>query len=414
MDMTPLRAGGENGGAKIFIVELLWSFQKNPDYRFLLLTAPWNHEELAILEGPNMSRRSAVKGEITGRVSPVVRLIGHLWDKLGHMTGTACWFPHPVFSSTGMLKAHGVHLLFCPFTAPTYQETGIPTISVLYDLQHVVFPQFLDAAEIGVRNNFTKELAERADHIVCISEYMRQAVLAHLKTRPEKTHTVYIGIHSRLSAPDPKTDEEACTSLGIAQRPYMFYPANFWPHKNHRMLLTVYGMFLSRHPESPLDLVFTGALPELENDIKAAVERMGLAERVHFLGFLPQAQLEVVLSRCEFLIFPSLYEGFGIPVLEAMSMGKPVICSNTASLPEIAGDAALYFDPRKPGDILNCLERVAADSGVREILSRKGRSHAQGFSFDIMKGAYEDIFALTLQEVYPPVQAKIPPAKGGA
>jgi len=84
---------------------------------------------------------------------------------------------------------------------------------------------------------------------------------------------------------------------------------------------------------------------------------------------LPQEQLEAVWCGCEFLIFPSLYEGFGIPVLEAMSIGKPVLCSNTTSLPGVAGKAALYFDPRKPGDIVHCLERITREPGLRMIWS---------------------------------------------
>ena len=245
------------------------------------------------------------------------------------------------------------------------------------------------------------EVSKRADYIICISEHVRRAALKHLNTNPERTHTAHVCIQSRLSAPDQRGIDRHRSALGIGLRPYMFYPANYWPHKNHRMLLTAYGMFLSRNPDNSLDLVFTGALEDLEKDLKRAVEQMGLTGRVHFLGFLPQEQFEAVWYGCEFLIFPSLYEGFGIPVLEAMSIGKPVLCSDTTSLPEVAGKAALYFDPRKPGDIVKCLERVSKDSSLRNDLANKGYARAADFSTETMTDRYLEIFSSAIGAPFP-------------
>jgi glycosyltransferase involved in cell wall biosynthesis len=398
VDMTPLLPGGENGGAKIFAIELLRSLQRHvPNFRFVLLTAAWNHEELAMLDGPTMSRLCVLTGKTNGKISPNAQYPGRLRRRLGKMTRSIRQFSQTGVTSRRLLGSLGVGLLFCPFTAPTYAEPGIPTVSVLYDLQHRDYPQFFSPHEIGVRDLFMKELRERADHIVCISEHVRQTVLTYLKTDPERTHTAHVCIQSRLSAPDQKTIENERLRLGIAHRPYMFYPANFWPHKNHRMLLTAFGIFLSRNPKSPLDLVFTGALDDFEKELKRAVERMGLRDRVHFLGFLPQAQLEVVWYACDFLIFPSLYEGFGIPVLEAMSIGKPVLCSNTTSLPEVAGEAALYFDPRKPDDMVKCIERMTGDPHLKKELAEKGLAHATNFSHEKMRDTYTAIFASALQ-----------------
>jgi hypothetical protein len=294
-----------------------------------------------------------------------------------------------------------VDLLFCPFTAPTYSEPGVPTVSVIYDLQHRDLPQFFSPHEIGLRNAFMNEVSQQADHIICISDHVRQAVLKHLKTDPEKTHTVHVCIQSRLSTPHQKSVDTHRSDLGIGVRPYMFYPANYWPHKNHRMLLTAYGMFLSRNWDNNMDLVFTGALEDSEKELRYAVEQMGLTERAHFLGFLPQEQLEAVWYGCEFLIFPSLYEGFGIPVLEAMSIGKPVLCSNNTSLPEVAGDAALYFDPRRPEDIVKCLERVARDPSLRNDLVSLGHARAANFRTETMTRKYLEIFKSALGNPLP-------------
>jgi glycosyltransferase involved in cell wall biosynthesis len=160
--------------------------------------------------------------------------------------------------------------------------------------------------------------------------------------------------------------------LHIGVSPYLFYPANFWPHKNHHLLITAYGMYLSRNPGREMDLVFTGALDDARRDLQEKVRRMGLEQHVHFLGYLPDDQLTAVWKGCSFLIFPSLYEGFGIPVLEAMQFGKPVLCSNVTSLPEVAGDAALYFDPRKPAEIVHCLERIIGNGELSADLVNRG------------------------------------------
>jgi glycosyltransferase involved in cell wall biosynthesis len=109
------------------------------------------------------------------------------------------------------------------------------------------------------------------------------------------------------------------------------------------------------------------------------MRRMGLERRVHFLGYLPEDQLIAVWKGCSFLVFPSLYEGFGIPVLEAMQFGKPVICSNVTSLPEVAGDAALYFDPRKPAEIVQCLERIIGNQELYADLVRRGYERLSHF-----------------------------------
>lgn len=402
VDMTPILPGGENGGAKIFTIELLRSFQKTaPEDHFLLLTALWNHEELAILDGPNMSRHRVLTGKKPRPKPLTAQYPGFLRRGLGRMGRYVMRAFKTGVAPRRLLGSRGVDLLFCPFTAATYAEPGIPTVSVIYDLQHRDLPQFFSSHEIGARNRFMHEISQRADHVICISEHVRQAVLKHLKTNPETTHTVHVCIQSRLSTPDQGSVAADRSNLGIGLRPYIFYPANFWPHKNHRMLLTAYGMFLSRNPDNKLDLVFTGALEGLEKDLRQAVEQMGLKERVHFLGFLPQEQLETVWSGCEFLIFPSLYEGFGIPVLEAMSIGKPVLCSNSTSLPEVAGKAALYFDPRKPGDIVSCLEHVIKDPFLRKDLANRGHARAAKFTPENMTRKYLEIFTLALEKLSP-------------
>lgn len=387
IDMTPLLPGGENGGVKLLAVELVRGFQVfSPENEFLLLTAAWNDNELSFLDNTNVHRLCVVtkrKEIIFGSSS----YLNYIEIKLRHILRLLRRHYHEKINQKGFLSSRGADVLFCPFTAPTYAEPGIPVVSLVCDLQHKDYPHFFDSDEIYARESFLGEVQKRADAVICISESTRQAVLKHLKTNPDKTHTIHISIHSRLIEHNINKIEQQLQKLRI-NNPYMFYPANFWPHKNHRMLLTAYGMYISRHPESRLDLVFTGALDEAQHKLQSDVKQMGLERRVHFLGYLPEDQLTAVWQGCSFLVFPSLYEGFGIPVLEAMQFGKPVICSNVTSLPEVAGDAALYFDPRKPEEIVKNIEKIMGNEELYADLVRRGNERLSNFQFQDMVEKY--------------------------
>jgi len=398
VDMTPVLPGGKNGGAKILAIELLKSFHEMAIRdRFLILTASWNHEDLAVLDGPNMRRSCILTGQEPKPKAPYARYSHRLHRAVRRIRSRLRRIHRSKSPMGRSLAAQGVDLLFCPFTAPIYAEKNIPTVSVVLDLQHIALPQFFSLHEIGLRNDFMMELTRKADRIICISEHTRKTVLKHLGVPPEKTHSVPICIQTRLSRLEPEKYTQNLVNFGIAKRPYMFYPANFWPHKNHSMLLTAYGMFLARNPESPLDLVFTGALDGEEGTFRKAVSQMGLAKRVHFLGFVLEEKLAAVWSGCEFLIFPSLYEGFGIPVLEAMSIGKPVLCSDQTSLPEVAGDAALYFDPRNPKAIVDCIEQITTNPFLKSTLVEKGRNRASLFKPEDMTQQYLEIFKQSIK-----------------
>jgi len=397
VDLTPIQSGGANGGAKVFVLELLKRLSYlMPEDHFLLLTASWNNDELSLLDSHNMRRLCVTGGSAVhfpklpgGRFSQiVVRRMKKLWRRIKRKS--------PSFK--GILSEHGVDILFCPFTAPTYAEPGIKLVSIVYDFQHRDYPQFFSREEIDGRDSFLEDVRARADRIVCISETVRQSAIKHLNIDSDKSQAIHISIQSRLDTQLDKTEvSSALNSIGINQRPYMFYPANFWPHKNHKMLIVAYSMFLARHPECNLDLVLTGAL-EMQQALMKDASRIGLSGRIHFLGFVPSDKLQAIWQGCDFLVYPSLYEGFGIPVLEAMTFGKPVICSNVTSLPEVAGDAAIYFDPRIPESIAECMEKIAFDKGLQQKMVARGNKRVSEFSLDDMANEYMNTFHAVLNE----------------
>jgi len=406
VDLTPVRSGGENGGAKVLAVELLKGLPAIAvNDRFLLLTASWNHEELASLEGARMQRLCVIASkpaENAGRNF----FQSYIPERLVHFAGRTLQVLKRKIKNSGVLKrsavlsAKGVDLLFCPFSAPTFYEPGIPVVSVVHDLQHVDYPHFFDSAEIRLRNEFFEDIRNKASHIICVSEYVRQSVVDHLDVDPGKISCIYNSIHKRLATESPSASA-TLEGLGLVKNRYAFYPANFWPHKNHRMLLLAFKIFLSRNPDQNLSLVFTGALEEAEKELRLDAEAMGISDRVHFLGFLPSKTFEAVWHGARFLLYPSLYEGFGMPILEAMAIGKPVLCSHAASLPEVAGDAALFFDPRKPMDIVEKMERLMADPALEKRMVASGCRRAEAFSPKKMVDQYDRLLHSAMRSPMP-------------
>jgi glycosyltransferase involved in cell wall biosynthesis len=280
---------------------------------------------------------------------------------------------------TALLKDIGANLLFCPFTAPLFFDPTVPVVSVVVDLQHLYYPQFFGPDDRYQRDAHFRTACRFASKLVCISDYVRNTVLEKSGLNADHVVAIHIRLSQRLAGSSPEKQAQIIGQFGLSGVRFLLYPANFWPHKNHRMLLTAFGMYRNRHPRSDLKLVCTGTPGANMDTLRDAATRAGLDGWVLFPGFLPDEEFAALLESSLALIFPSLYEGFGMPVLEAMALGKPVLCSNVTSLPEIAGDAAILFDPRKPADITHAIERLEDDPALAADLSGRGKQRAAAF-----------------------------------
>lgn len=379
VDLTPMLPGGDNGGAKWMVIELLRHLARSaPECEFLLLTSPRSHDELSVLEASNVKRYcvgltgsgfGGIPARLTGVIAPLLGKIAPA-PVLGRLERWLATFPRRHHG--GLLRRLEVDLLFCPFTAPFFFEPGIPTVSVVYDLQYRDYPQFFDETERAIRDRTLRQACLLASRLVCISDFVRERVLQEGLVPPERVETIHITLPRRLSRPSSDTVRKILAQYRLKPEQYLLYPANFWPHKNHELLLTVFAMYRARRPEGQLRLVLTGAPGARMEFVREACRRMGLSEHVVCPGFLPEEHFAALLYGCRGLIFPSLYEGFGMPLLEAMAAGKPVLASNLTSIPEVAGQAAALFDPRKPREILACIERLETDSAWTAELVRRG------------------------------------------
>jgi glycosyltransferase involved in cell wall biosynthesis len=357
-----------------------------PRCEFVLLTSSGSHDELSILDSPNVRRLCVRHPQAPAHPPPSShQLMG--WQ-IFFQEWLRAYLPAPLLArakalyyswpkgrpiSSGLLRQMGVQLLFCPFTMPFFYDPHIPVVSVVYDLQFAYYPQFFSSQDRADREYHFRETCHRASLLVCISDYVRETVLSNSSLSPARVATIPIRLGGRLKKPGSGEIFAVLQKTGLEENGFLLYPANFWPHKNHSMLLTSFGMYRYRHPESRLQLVCTGFPDERMDALREAVQRMGLRSFVILPGYLPEEELAALLASCKALIFPSLYEGFGMPVLEAMAFSKPILCSNVTSLPEVAGDCALLFDPKKPQEILSAIEQIMTDSKLASSLVERGK-----------------------------------------
>lgn len=374
VDLTPVLPGGENGGAKPFALALVRDLARlAPHTRFIVLTQALAHEELAGLDGPNVVRHQAVgpPGSGGGLLAWGASVARHLPGPARAVAGRAGYALHRAMKrgGGGLVKSLQADALLCPFTAPTYAEEGIPVVCTLYDLQFRAYPEFFAPEDRMQRERAFADCCERATTIVAISEFSRMEAIAARPDIAAKT----IAVPLRIAGDAGDGDASVLATLSLTRGRYFLYPANFWRHKNHEALLTAFGIAVRSGLPEDVVLVCTGAPGARFEWLEEAARRFGLGDRARFPGFVSDAQLVALRRNAFAIVFPSLYEGFGLPVAEAMAAGVPVACSDRTALAEVAGGAALTFDPRKPEAIADALVRMATDDALRAACVEKGR-----------------------------------------
>jgi glycosyltransferase involved in cell wall biosynthesis len=279
----------------------------------------------------------------------------------------------------------GLDLVHYAVTVPI-PETGLPRVVTLHDLQHRDLPQLFPRGERAYRRWAYDGAARRADAVVTSSEFSKRRIVELLGVPAERVAAVPFGIdHARFG---PEGEAGPVEALGLPPR-FALYPANLWPHKNHELLIEALALV----PDRELALVLTGQAYGRLDALMRRARELGLGERVRHLGHVPHDALPALYRRATALVFPSLYEGFGAPPLEAMACGCPVAASNRASLPEVCGDAALAFEPDSAESIAAALERVTSDEDLRRQLRSAGLGRARTFTWSLAAERHAKIYA---------------------
>ena len=268
----------------------------------------------------------------------------------------------------GPLRRHldGAKVVHYPLTI-AIPPARMPTVVTLYDVQHLDLPEMFPRAERVFRALAYHRSARSAARVVVSSAFVRDRAVERLGLDPDLIRVIPFGIDHSTLAPGDELRE-----------PFLLYPARDWPHKNHERLFHAFALLRRVRPD--LRLVLTGGTLERVASRPKGVE-------IH--GHVSPEELVSLYRRASALVFPSLYEGFGQPPLEAMACGCPVACSDAASLPEVCGDAARYFDPKDTDQIADAVLDVLADP---EPWRKRGLERAAQFTWERTAHAHEDVY----------------------
>jgi glycosyltransferase involved in cell wall biosynthesis len=334
---------GELGGSETYVRELLRSLGRvgELDYRVLLPPA-------APDAGEGLPSEVATDYRLAGSVPQRLLAMSEAAARPGRLRGR-------------LAAAAVVHF---PLTI-RIPAVRTPSVVTLHDLQHLDLPSMFPRSERAFRRVAWHRSVRAADRVIVVSEFVRRGAIEQLGIDAARIRVVALGLdHAHLR---PTT---------VSREPFLLYPARRWPHKNHERLFEAFARLRRERPE--LRLVLTGG-----------GSTAALPEGVEALGRVAPAEVVSLMQRASALVFPSLYEGFGLPPLEAMACGCPVACSNIAALPETVGDAARLFDPHDP-------EAIAA--AIRDVLDEpepwieRGLERAAGFSWDATARGTEAVY----------------------
>jgi len=289
--------------------------------------------------------------------------LARLWHRLR--------LPIPVETITGPLN-----IFYSPdFVLPPTRRTT-RTLLTVHDLSFLRYPEaFVPSLRRYLEHVVPRSIA-RADLVLADSAHTRSDIVSLLGVSPDKVQVLYSGVHLHFQLqPEPGEAERIRARYDLGKRPYILSVGTLQPRKNYVRLIRAYARLT---PDA--QLVIAGGRGWLYQNILAEAERHG--DRVRILGFVDDADLPALYRNAALFAFPSLYEGFGLPVLEALACGVPVVCSNGSSLPEIAGDAALLVDPFDTDGLAEAMAHMLEDADLRREMIARGLARAARFTWE--------------------------------
>lgn len=260
--------------------------------------------------------------------------------------------------------------------APRY--TPAPCVLTIHDVAYVYYPEEYTKKDLYQLSSWTRYSLKKASSIIAVSKTTKKDIVRFYQIPEERINVIYNGFEKEAISVNSQIQ---LTDIDInITRPYILYVGTIQPRKNITTLIRAFAVFNETHPD--YKLVITGKKGWLFDKIYNEARNLYLQNKIIFTGFINDKELVTLYKRAFCFVLPSLYEGFGIPVLEAMSFGCPVISSFSSSLPEIGGEASLYFDPDNFTDLINKLTLLASDPKLRNELIRKGSDRIKQFSWD--------------------------------
>lgn len=286
------------------------------------------------------------------------------------------WFNRSVKKA---LKKYQVDLFFSP-DGYLCLKTDTPQVGVIHDINFEHHPEDLPQNAANYLRTYFPLFARKATHILTVSEYSKQDICSTYNI-PEKKVTVAWNGGAEVFRPLSDEEKNEVKSHYCEGDPYLLFVGALHPRKNVLRLIEAFQQLISNRPELPHRLVIVGEAMWSQLNEKIALNEE-MKQRIHFTGHLPLDELARLMGAAEVFTFVPYFEGFGIPLVEAMKCGTPILSGNRTSLPEVAGEAAIYCDPFDVSDILEKMTLIVENETLRNELSAKGLERGKQFSWD--------------------------------
>lgn len=385
---------GTSGGVQHFTSSLVRALGRLSDgsEEYIVIGPRHKGEWLYPLLGPN---QRLVAGPAPGRLkgyatfpAPLRLPLTRLYRKIQAIADRPLFSPR-VPQSNGFYESLGADIIHFPHQR--FVDTGLPAVYNPHDLQYVHYPEFFTKQELAELDGLYRFACGRCTAVASESKAVKDDVSKTLGISPEKIQVILWGPPTELyGSVDDENLLHTRKKFGLTGS-FLFYPAQTWPHKNHLRLLEAMALLKNRHG-LVVRLVCTGSKNFFWPTIKTAIGSLGLSDQVSFLGFVSSDDLQALYKLARFVIFPSLFEGGGFPVLEAFRAGAPLACSDIPPLREYAGQAAFYLEPRSVDSIADAVMSLTADDRLRAGLREKGFQRVSTFSWRTTARTYRALY----------------------
>jgi glycosyltransferase involved in cell wall biosynthesis len=327
--------------------------RQDDDAEYVLLCAPADRDALAALGA---------------RFQPQV-------VRAGHYSLREQWSIPWAVATAGVDLFHAPHYVVPPLTATRYVVT-------IHDCIHLRFPQYLPhPSAVHYAKAMMTLAARRARRVLTVSQASKEDIVRYLGVPDAQVEVIYNALDPLLAGEPTAEDVAHVRERFLLTAPFVLYTGNIKPHKNVDRLIEAFAL-LRRDGFEDVKLLVIGDDISKYPNLRRLIHRHQLHQHVRFLGYVPDATLAVLYRLAAVFVFPSLFEGFGLPPLEAMAAGAPVVTSSTSSLPEVVGDAALLVDPADAAAIASAMARVLGDARLRDELIRRGHERVKAFSWE--------------------------------
>jgi glycosyltransferase involved in cell wall biosynthesis len=299
----------------------------------------------------------------------------------------------PVPVSSGVVESYSFDLVHFP-TQSAYL-TSVPSIYQPWDLQHLHYPQFFSSSEFAVRERWYRAFCSQARFVCVQTEWSKRDVIDKFGIQPDKVVVIRWGsVFEAYAAPSEKVRQNTVEKFHLP-RQFFFYPAVTWAHKNHEIIIRALHLLKSQHGRT-VDAYFTGASTKFRAKLHQMARELGVVEQLHYLGFVTVEDLQSIFASATAMVFPSRFEGFGLPLLEAFHAHVPVLSAHATVLPEVAQDGAAYFSTDSPAELAALMLRCLDNCDFRQSLIHKGSEVLRTFSMGDTAAKFQALYARTV------------------